>query len=140
MLELVKYDSSLLKDWSVQKEIQKLLKSRINKVSYGKVTLNDSAYRLMIQDVQVYMNFIATRDMITARNESCLQAGEFYSVGRPDKQRTVMGRNPLSSSQELVKFENKKNSYIDSLGYNSDDILVMNTYDATASRMSGADL
>ena len=139
MLELVKYDSSLLKDWSVQKEIQKLLKSRINKVSYGKVTLNDSAYRLMIQDVQVYMNFIATRDMITARNESCLQAGEFYSVGRPDKQRTVMGRNPLSSSQELVKFENKKNSYIDSLGYNSDDILVMNTYDATASRMSGAD-
>ena len=63
----------------------------------------------------------------------------FYSVGRPDKQRTVMGRNPLSSSQELVKFENKKNSYIDSLGYNSDDILVMNTYDATASRMSGAD-
>ncbi|WP_305304008.1 RNA dependent RNA polymerase [Romboutsia ilealis] len=139
MLELVKYDSSLLKDWSVQKEIQKLLKSRINKVSYGKVTLNDSAYRLIIQDVQVYMNFIATRDMNTARNESCLQAGEYYSVGRPDGQKTVMGRNPLSSSQELVKFENKKNSYIDSLGYNSDDILVMNTYDATASRMSGAD-
>ncbi len=139
MLELVKYDSSLLKDWSVQKEMQKLLKSRINKVSYGKVTLNDSAYRLIIQDVQAYMNFIATRDMITARNESCLQAGEFYSVGRPDKQRTVMGRNPLSSSQELVKFENKKNSYIDSLNYNCDSILVMNTYDATASRMSGAD-
>lgn len=139
MLELVKYDSSLLKDWSVQKEMQKLLKSRINKVSYGKVTLNDSAYRLIIQDVQVYMNFIATRDMNTARNESCLQAGEYYSVGRPDGQKTVMGRNPLSSSQELVKFENKKNSYIDSLGYNSDDILVMNTYDATASRMSGAD-
>ena len=95
MLELVKYDSSLLKDWSVQKEMQKLLKSRINKVSYGKVTLNDSAYRLIIQDVQVYMNFIATRDMNTARNESCLQAGEFYSVGRPEGQRIVMGRNPL---------------------------------------------
>ncbi|MDY2881116.1 MAG: hypothetical protein SOT71_00490, partial [Romboutsia timonensis] len=139
MLELVKYDSNLLKDWSVQQEMQKLLKARINKVSYGKVTLNDSAYRLIIQDVQVYMNFIATRDMITARNESCLQAGEFYSVGRPDKQRTVMGRNPLSSSQELVKFENKKNSYIDSLNYNCDSILVMNTYDATASRMSGCD-
>lgn len=140
MLELVKYDSSLLKDWSVQKEMQKLLKSRINKVSYGKVTLNDSAYRLIIQDVQVYMNFIATRDMNTARNESCLQAGEYYSVGRPDGQKTVMGRNPLSSSQELVKFKNKKNGYIDSLNYNCDSILVMNTYDATASRMSGADL
>ena len=140
MLELVKYDSSLLKDWSVQKEMQKLLKARINKVAYGKTFLNDASYRLIIQDPQAYMNFIATRDMNTARNESCLQAGEFYSIGRPDKQRTVMGRNPLSSSQELVKFENKKNDYIDSLGYNSDDILVMNTYDATASRMSGADL
>lgn len=50
-----------------------------------------------------------------------------------------MGRNPLSSSQELVKFENKKNSYIDSLNYNCASILVMNTFDATASRMSGAD-
>lgn len=141
MLELVKYDSSLLKDWSVQKEIQKLLKSRINKVSYGKVTLNDSAYRLIIQDVQVYMNFIATRDMNTARNESCLQAGEFYSVGRPEGQRIVMGRNPLSSHQELVKFENKKNSYIDSLNYNCDSIVVYNTFDATMfTRNSGADV
>ena len=139
MLELVKYDSSLLKDWSVQQEIQKLLKSRINKVAYGKTFLNDASYRLIIQDVQVYMNFIATRNMDTARNESCLQVGAFYSVGRPDKQRTVMGRNPLSSSQELVKFENKKNSYIDSLNYNCASILVMNTFDATASRMSGAD-
>ncbi|CEP39742.1 hypothetical protein [Paraclostridium sordellii] len=139
MLELVKYDSSLLKDWAVQQEIQKLLKSRINKVAYGKTFLNDASYRLIIQDVQVYMNFIATRNMDTARNESCLQVGEFYSVGRPDKQRTVMGRNPLSSSQELVKFENKKNSYIDSLNYNCASILVMNTFDATASRMSGAD-
>lgn len=50
-----------------------------------------------------------------------------------------MGRNPISSSQELVKFENKKNSYIDSLNYNCTSILVMNTFDATASRMSGAD-
>ena len=140
MLELVKYDSSLLKDWSVQQEIQKLLKARINKVAYGKTTLKDASYRLIIQDVQVYMNFIATRDMITARNENCLQAGEFYSINRPDKQRTVMGRNPLSSSQELVRFENKKNSYIDNLNYNCDSILVMNTFDATASRMSGADL
>ncbi len=139
MLELVKYDSSLLKDWSVQQEMQKLLKARINKVAYGKTTLKDASYRLIIQDVQVYMNFIATRDMITARNENCLQAGEFYSINRPDKQRTVMGRNPLSSSQELVRFENKKNSYIDSLNYNCDSILVMNTFDATASRMSGAD-
>ncbi len=139
MLELVKYDSSLLKDWSVQKEMQKLLKARINKVAYGKTFLNDASYRLIIQDPQAYMNFIATRDMNTARNESCLQAGEFYSIGRPDKQRTVMGRNPLSSSQELVKFENKKNDYIDSLNYKCDSILVMNTYDVTASRMSGAD-
>ena len=139
MLELVKYDSNLLKDWSVQQEMQKLLKARINKVAYGKTTLKDASYRLIIQDVQVYMNFIATRNIETARNESCLQAGEFYSVGRPDGQRTVMGRNPLSSSQELVKFENKKNSYIDSLNYKCDSILVMNTYDATASRMSGAD-
>ncbi|WP_107602626.1 RNA dependent RNA polymerase [Clostridioides difficile] len=139
ILELVKYDSNLLKDWSVQQEIQKLLKARINKVAYGKTTLNDASYRLIIQDVQVYMNFIATRDMNTARNESCLQIGEFYSIGRPEGQRTVIGRNPLSSSQELVKFENKKNSYIDSLNYNCDSILVMNTYDATASRMSGAD-
>lgn len=139
MLELVKYDSSLLKDWSVQRHMQKLLKSRINKVSYGKVFLNDASYRLIIQDVQVYMNFIATRDMNTARNKNCLQAGEFYSIGRPNKQRTVMGRNPLSSSQELVKFENKKNGYIDNLGYECDSILVMNTYDATVSRMSGAD-
>ena len=139
MLELVKYDSNLLKDWSVQQEMQKLLKARINKISYGKTTLKDASYRLIIQDVQVYMNFIATRDINTARNESCLQAGEFYSIGRPDKQRTVMGRNPLSSSQELVKFENKKNNYIDSLNYNCDSILVMNTYDATASRMSGCD-
>lgn len=139
MLELVKYDSSLLKDWSVQRHMQKLLKSRINKVAYGKVFLNDASYRLIIQDVQVYMNFIATRDMNTARNKNCLQAGEFYSIGRPNKQRAVMGRNPLSSSQELVKFENKKNGYIDNLGYECDSILVMNTYDATASRMSGAD-
>ena len=139
MLELVKYDSSLLKDWSVQQHMQKLLKSRINKVAYGKIFLNDASYRLIIQDPQVYMNFIATRDMNIARNENCLQAGEFYSVGRPEGQRTVMGRNPLSSAQELVKFENKKNDYIDSLNYKCDSILVMNTYDVTASRMSGAD-
>lgn len=139
MLELVKYDSSLLKDWSVQQHMQKLLKSRINKVAYGKTFLNDASYRLIIQDPQAYMNFIATRDMDIARNENCLQAGEFYSVGRPEGQRTVMGRNPLSSAQELVKFENKKNDYIDSLNYKCDSILVMNTYDATASRMSGAD-
>ena len=139
MLELVKYDSSLLKDWSVQRHMQKLIKSRINKIAYGKVFLDDASYRLIIQDPQVYMNFIATRDMNIARNESCLQAGEFYSVGRPEGQRTVMGRNPLSSAQELVKFENKKNSYIDGLNYNCDSILVMNTYDATASRMSGCD-
>lgn len=139
MLELVKYESSLLKEWSVQSHMQKLLKSRINKVAYSKVFLNDASYRLIIQDVQVYMNYIATRDLETSRNESCLQAMEFYSIGRQDKQRTVMGRNPLSSSQELVKFENKKNSYIDSLGYECESILVMNTYDATASRMSGAD-
>ena len=139
MLELVKYDSNLLKDRSVQQEMQKLLKSRINKVAYGKTFLNDASYRLIIQDIQVYINLIGTRDITTARNENCLQGGEFYSVGRPDKQRTVIGRNPLSSSQELVKFENKKNSYIDSLGYECDSILVMNTYDATALRMSGAD-
>src|SRR5699024_11966458 len=70
--------------------------------------LKDASYRLIIQDVQVYMNFIATRDMITARNENCLQAGEFYSINRPDKQRTVMGRNPLSSSQELVRFRSEE--------------------------------
>lgn len=139
MLELVKYDSSLLKDWSVQQHMQKLLKSRINKIAYGKVFLEDASYRLIIQDPQVYLNYCATRDIETARNESCLQAGEFYSVGRANKQKTVMGRNPLSSAQELVKFENKKNDYIDSLNYKSNSILVMNTYDATASRMSGAD-
>ncbi|RDY29775.1 hypothetical protein CHL78_000975 [Romboutsia weinsteinii] len=139
MLELVKYESSLLKEWSVQRHMQKLLKSRINKVAYGKTFLDDASYRLIIQDVQVYMNFISTRDMDIARNEDCLQAGEYYSIGRQDKQKTVMGRNPLSSAQELVKFENKKNNYIDSLGYECESILVMNTYDATASRMSGAD-
>lgn len=139
MLELVKYDSSLLKDWSVQKEMQKLLKSRINKVAYGKTTLKDASYRLSIQDPQVYMNFIATRDMNTARTESCLQFGEFYSIGRPEGQRTVLGRNPLSSHQELVKFENKKNSYIDSLGYSCDSIIVYNAYDSTPARCSGQD-
>ena len=110
MLELVKYDSSLLKDWSVQQHMQRLLKSRINKVAYGKTTLKDASYRLSIQDPQVYINFIATRDMNTARNENCLQFGEFYSIGRPEGQRTVLGRNPLSSHQELVKFKNKKNN------------------------------
>ena len=62
----------------------------------------------MIQDSQVYINFIATRDMNMSRNENCLQVGKFYSVGRPGGQKTVMGRKSLSSSQELVKFENKK--------------------------------
>lgn len=51
MLELVKYDSNLLKDWSVQREMQKLLKSGINKVAYGKTFLNDASYRLIMQDV-----------------------------------------------------------------------------------------
>lgn len=140
MLELVKYDSSLLKDWLVQQEMQKLLKARINKVAYSKTTLNDASYRLSIQDPQVYMNFIATRDMNTARTESCLQFGEFYSIGKPEGQRTVLGRNPLSSHQELVKFENKKNSYIDSLGYSCDSIIVYNAYDATPARCSGQDM
>ena len=139
MLELVKYDSSLLKDWSVQQELRKILKSRINKVAYAKTTLKDASYRLSIQDPQVYMNFIATRDMNTARTESCLQFGEFYSIGRPEGQRTVLGRNPLSSHQELVKFENKKNSYINSLGYECNSMIVFNAYDATASRCSGMD-
>lgn len=139
MLELLKYDSSLLKDWSVQEHIQKLLKSRIDKISSGKVLLKDASYRTIIQDVQVYINFIATRDMELSRDNTCLQAGEFYSIGRPDKQRTTMGRNPLSSCQELVRFENTKNEYIDTLGYECDSLLVMNCYDATAGRMSGAD-
>lgn len=139
MLELVKYDSSLLKDWSVQQELRKILKSRINKVAYAKTTLKDASYRLSIQDPQVYMNFIAIRDMNTARTESCLQFGEFYSIGRPEGQRTVLGRNPLSSHQELVKFENKKNSYINSLGYECNSMIVFNAYDATASRCSGMD-
>ena len=140
MLELVKYDSSLLKDWSVQQEIQKLLKARINKVSYGKVTLDDSAYRLMINDIKPYLNFCATRDMEKSRDNTCLQANEYYSVGRPDGQRTVGMRNPLSSHQELLKFENKKNEFIDSLGYKSNSLIVYNTYDATmTTRNSGAD-
>ncbi|SCI12296.1 Uncharacterised protein [uncultured Clostridium sp.] len=140
MLELVRYDSKLLKDWSVQQHMQKLLKSRINKVAYGKVTLEDASYRLMIQDVKPYLNFCATRDMEKSRDNTCLQANEFYSIGRPEGQRTVGMRNPLSSHQELLRFENKKNEFMDSLGYKSNSVVVYNTYDATATtRNSGAD-
>ena len=34
------------------------------------------------------------------------KGNEYYSVGRPDGQRTVGMRNPLSSHQELLKLQN----------------------------------
>lgn len=141
MLELVKYDSNLLKDWSVQQHMQKLLKSRINKIAYGKTILDDASYRLMVNDIKPYLNFCATRHMEKSRDNTCLQSGEFYSICRPEGQRTVGMRNPLSSHQELLKFENKKNEFMDSLGYKSNSLIVYNTYDATmTTRNSGADV
>lgn len=139
VLDLVKYDESFLKDKVVLEQIRRLYMSKIKRLCYGKVFMNDMAYRLCVQDPQAYMNFIATRDMETARTKDCLQANEFSVVGRPDGQRTVIGRNPLSSHQEMIKFENTRNEYIDSLGYECDSIIVFNSYDATPSRMSGMD-
>ncbi|UEL48286.1 RNA dependent RNA polymerase [Terrisporobacter hibernicus] len=138
-LDLVKYDESFLKDKTVLEQIRRLYMSKIKKLSYGRVFMNDMAYRLCVQDPQPYMNFIATRDMETARTVECLQAGEYSVVDRPDGQRTVIGRNPLSSHQEMIKFENTRNEYIESLGYECDSIIVFNGYDATPSRMSGMD-
>lgn len=138
-LDLVKYDESFLKDKTVLEQVRRLYMSKIKKLSYGRVFMNDMAYRLCVQDPQVYMNFIATRDMETARTVECLQAGEYSVVGRPAGQKTVMGRNPLSSYQEMIRFENKRNTYIDSLGYKCNSMIVFNSYDATPSRMSGMD-
>lgn len=138
-LDLVKYDESFLKDKTVLEQIRKLYVSKIKKLCYGKVFINDMTYRLIVQDPQVYLNFIATRDMETARDKSCLQAKEISVVGRPAKQRTVIGRNPLSSHQEMIRFENTRNSFIDSLGYKSNSMIVVNSYDALLHRMSGAD-
>lgn len=139
VLDLVKYDESFLKDKFVLEQIRRLYMSKIKRLCYGKVFMNDMAYRLCVQDPQAYMNFIATRDMETARTSECLQEGEYNVIGRPDGQRTVIGRNPLSGHQEMVKFENTRNKYIDSLGYECDSIIVFNSYDATPSRMSGMD-
>ena len=138
-LDLVKYDESFLKDKTVLEQIRRLYMSKIKKLCYGKVFMEDMTYRLCVQDPQVFMNFIATRDMTTARNESCLQAGEYSVVGRPKNQKTVIGRNPLSSHQEMIKFQNTNNEYIDSLGYKCNSMIVFNSYDATPSRMSGMD-
>ncbi|SCH67222.1 RNA dependent RNA polymerase [uncultured Clostridium sp.] len=138
-LDLVKYDETFLKDKTVLEQIRRLYMSKIKKLSYGRVFINDMAYRLCVQDPQPYMNFIATRDMETARNSDCLQAGEYSVVGRPENQKVVMGRNPLSSHQEMIRFNNKRNAYIDSLGYKCDSMIIFNSYDATPSRMSGMD-
>ena len=138
-LDLVKYDESFLKDKTVLEQIRRLYMSKIKKLSYGRVFMNDMAYRLCVQDPQVYMNFIATRDMNTARTKDCLQANEFSVVGRPENQKVVMGRNPLSSHQEMIRFNNKRNAYIDSLGYKCDSMIIFNSYDVTPSRMSGMD-
>ncbi|MEG2246502.1 MAG: hypothetical protein RSC84_03540 [Peptostreptococcaceae bacterium] len=138
-LDLVKYDESFLKDKTVLEQVRRLYMSKIKKLSYGRVFMNDMAYRLCVQDPQVYMNFIATRDMETARTTECLQEGEYGVVGRPAGQKTILGRNPLSSHQELIKFENTRNEYIDSLGYECNSMIVFNSYDATGSRMSGMD-
>lgn len=139
VLDLVKYDESFLKDKVVLEQIRRLYMSKIKKLCYGNIFMNDMAYRICVQDPQAYMNFIATRDMETARTSECLQEGEYNVIGRPDGQRTVIGRNPLSGHQEMVKFENTRNKYIDSLGYECDSIIVFNSYDATPSRMSGMD-
>lgn len=138
-LDLVKYDESFLKDKTVLEQVRRLYMSKIKRLSYGRVFMNDMAYRLCVQDPQVYMNFIATRDMETARTQECLQTAEYSVVGRPAGQKTVMGRNPLSGHQEMIRFENKRNNYIDSLGYKCNSMIVFNSYDATPSRMSGMD-
>lgn len=138
-LDLVKYDESFLKDKTVLEQVRRLYMSKIKKLSYGRVFINDMAYRLCVQDPQPYMNFIATRDMETARTAECLQAGEYSVVGRPESQKVVMGRNPLSSHQEMIRFDNKRNKYIDSLGYKCNSMIIFNSYDATPSRMSGMD-
>lgn len=138
-LDLVKYDEAFLKDKLVLEQIRKLYISKIKKLAYGKIHIKDMAYRLIVQDPQVYFNFIATRDMETARDNDCLQANEISVVGIPDGQRTVIGRNPLSSHQEMIKFQNRSNNYINSLGYKSNSMIVVNSYDALLHRMSGAD-
>ena len=138
-LDLVKYDESFLKDKTVLEQVRRLYMSKIKKLSYGRVFVNDMAYRLCVQDPQPYMNFIATRDMEIARTAECLQEGEYSVVGIPENEKIVMGRNPLSSHQEMIKFENTNNEYIDSLGYKCDSMIVFNSYDATPSRMSGMD-
>lgn len=138
-LDLVKYDESFLKDKTVLEQIRRLYISKIKSLSYARVFINDMAYRLVVQDPQVYMNFIATRDMVTARSADCLQAGEYQVVGKPQDQKIIIGRNPLSSHQEMIKFKNIDNEYINSLGYKCDSLIIFNSYDATPSRMSGMD-
>ncbi len=138
-LDLIKYDESFLKDKTVLEQVRRLYMSKIKKLSYGRVFISDMAYRLCVQDPQPYMNFIATRDMETARTPECLQKGEYSVVGRPENQKIVMGRNPLSSYQEMIRFDNKRNAYIDSLGYECHSMIIFNSYDATPSRMSGMD-
>lgn len=138
-LDLVKYDESFLKDKTVMEQIRRLYMSKIKRLCYGKVFMDDMGYRLCVQDPQAYMNFIATRDMGTARTKDCLQAGEYSVVGRPAGQKIVMGRNPLSGYQEMVKFKNTRNNYIDLLGYKCNSMVIFNSYDATPSRMSGMD-
>lgn len=138
-LDLVKYDESFLKDKTVLEQVRRLYMSKIKKLSYGRVFISDMAYRLCVQDPQPYINFIATRDMETARTPECLQKGEYSVVDRPENQKIVMGRNPLSSYQEMIRFDNKRNAYIDSLGYECHSMIIFNSYDATPSRMSGMD-
>lgn len=138
-LELVKYDKSFLKSKAVVDSIRKLLVSKINKTNYAKVKIDNFSYRLMVQDPNVALNFVATRDMNTARTEECLQAGEFYALNEDNNSKIVFGRNPLSSHQELRKCLNAKNEFIDSLGYTSKDMFILNCFDCMPTIMSGAD-
>lgn len=138
-LELVKYDKSFLKSKAVVESIRKLLVSKINKTNYAKVKIDNFSYRIMVQDPNVALNFVATRDMNTARTEECLQAGEFYALNEEQDAKIVFGRNPLSSHQELRRCLNTKNKFIDSLGYTNKDMLILNCFDCMPTIMSGAD-
>jgi len=138
-LYLCKYNKDFLQSRAVADSIKKLIRSKINLINYSRVKIPNMNYKLSVHDPQVYLNFISQRNMEKSRDSECLQYEEIYVLGEEHGAKIVAGRNPLSSSQELLKFENTKNKFIDSLGYKTKDMVIFDSYSATPSRLSGMD-